>query len=104
MDGGANYVSDCPKCKHTMERLASYNSIRRNEGYAIDDGQDNGNVFVYFVFGWIGVLIRFLIREALVPMLNKLRGEQKQSKYDAILKVFPNSMICPHCKHLVRTK
>jgi len=87
-----------------MQRLARYNSVRRNEGYSLDDGSGNSNVVTYFLFGWIGVAIRFVVREALVPMLAKLAGERKQSRYDAVLKVFPNSQICPHCKHLIRQK
>ena len=103
-DNKTAYVEDCPKCKHTMQRLAEYNSVRRNEGYSLDDGKGDSNAFVYFFFGWIGVLIRLLTREVLVPLMKKAFGEQKQSRYDNILKAYPNSLLCPHCKHLIRRK
>ena len=104
LDSDASALGDCPKCKHSMQRLARYNSVRRNEGYSLDDGAGNSNVFVYFLFGWVGVLIRLFTREVLMPAMAKLAGERKQSRNDTILKVFPNSQICPHCKHLIRNK
>jgi len=102
LDNDAVSVGDCPKCKHTMQRLSEYNSIRRNEGYSLDDGSGNSTIITYFLFGWIGVAIRFFTREVLVPVMTKIAGERKQSRYDTILKVYPKSVICPHCKHLIR--
>jgi hypothetical protein len=97
-------IEECPKCRHTMERLAAYNAIRRNEGYSLDYGSGNSNVVTYLLFGWTGVVIRLFTREVLVPVLNKAAGERKQSGHDAVLRVFPRSLICPHCKHIVRLK
>lgn len=97
-------IEECPKCRHTMERLAAYNSIQRNEGYSLDEGSGNSNVITYLLFGWIGLVIRLFTREVLVPLLQKAKGERKQSGYDAILRVFPRSLICPYCKHVVRQK
>ena len=104
LDSGAGYAEDCPKCKHSMQALAQYNSIRRNEGYSLDDGTGNSNFLTYILFGWIGVIIRLFTREVLVPVMNKASGERRQSNYDAILKVSPRSQICPHCKHIIRRK
>jgi hypothetical protein len=104
LDGGAGFIEDCPKCKHSMERLSAYNSIQRNEGYSIDDGTGDSGFLAYALFGWVGVLIRLFTREVLVPMANKARGEQKQKGYDGILKVFPKSLICTHCKHILRRR
>jgi hypothetical protein len=104
LDGDGGYIEDCPKCKHSMERLAAYNSIKRNEGYSIDDGSGNSNILTYVLFGWVGVVIRLFTREVLVPIMTKLAGERKQTRYEAILNVFPKSLICPHCKHIIRQK
>ena len=95
---------DCPKCKHTLERLAEYNSIKKNEGYSIDDGTGQNNFITYLLFGWMGVVIKLFVRNVAGPLWDQRAGEKKQSKYAAILNVFPNSRICPYCKHIVRQK
>jgi hypothetical protein len=53
-DNDAACDMDCPKCKHSMQRLAQHNSIRRNEGYSLDDGTGSSNVLTYLLFGWSG--------------------------------------------------
>src|SRR5438132_186695 len=97
-------VSDCPKCKHSLERLAAYNSIQKNEGYSIDDGTGNNHFLTYILFGWIGVVIKLFVRNVAGPLLQQKAGEQRQTKYSAILKAYPRSQICPYCKHIVRMK
>ena len=44
-------VRECPKCRHTMEYLRTYNAVRRNEGYMIDDEKDHSKVIGVW-FGW----------------------------------------------------
>ena len=95
---------ECPKCKHTLERLAEYNSITKNEGYSIDDGTGQNNFLTYILFGWIGVVLKLFVRHVVGPLFAQRAGEAKQSKYASILNVFPNSKICPYCKHIVRQK
>ncbi len=102
LDSDIGYVEDCPKCRHSMQRLAQFNSIRRNEGYIIADDSSNDDAIIYVRFGWFMLAIRMLVREILVPIMTKLSGDRKQSRYDRILRAFPDSLICTHCRYVIR--
>jgi hypothetical protein len=84
-----------------MKRLRQYNSIRVNEGYLLDDGQSGYGV-VYFLFGWIGVLLKQLYRHTFQPLMSQARGSARQRKYDRILEKHPNSLICPYCSYILK--
>jgi hypothetical protein len=97
--GGA----DCPKCRHTMTYLRQHNAVARNEGYLLDDGTDRP-FLTYLLWGWEGVLLRFLYRQVVEPLGSQLFGRQKQGRYARILRDYPSSLICPHCNHILRRK
>ena len=94
-------VRDCPKCRHTMARLQSYNSVRRNEGYLQDDGTSN-NLVTYVLFGWLGVLLKTVYRYTIQPLFSQAVGNARQNRYNRILKLYPNSLICPYCGHILK--
>lgn len=96
-------VRDCPRCRRTMERLKQYNAIQRNEGYLLDDGQDS-NGFAFGLFGWGGVVLKVFYRYTLQPLFSKAQGERRQRTYANILAKFPNTLICPHCSHILKRK
>lgn len=103
LDDTGGGIQDCPKCKHTMNYLRRHNAIQRNEGYLLDDGKEN-NFITYLLWGWMGVLLKFLYRHTLEPLFFKTVGEQRQRRYDAIVREYPNTLICPHCSHILRKK
>ena len=103
MDSKMPGIRDCPKCQHTMAYLSKYNAIERNEGYMIDDGKPNSS-FVYFFFGWIGVVLKLFYRYTLQPLMSKQAGEQRQKRYAGILREHPTSLICLHCSYILKRK
>lgn len=104
LDKEPGYVEDCPRCKHSLERLAKYNAICRNEGYSLDYSTDSDDAWTFLFFGRSVLILRKFVRELLIPLMHKVTGERRQSRLDAVLKVYPRSLICPHCKHVVRLK
>lgn len=102
-DNPGRGVQDCPKCKHTMTFLNRYNAIERNEGYLLDDGRDN-NFITYLLWGWMGLLLKFLYRHTLQPLYYQTLGKRRQRRYAEIVRAFPNTLICPHCSHILRRK
>ncbi len=96
LDNPEEGVRECPKCRHTMQYLKAYNSVRYNEGYMIDDGRDRTNA-VAFWFGTYAALLYRFYRYVAQPFSDKKTGERKQRRLDRILKAYPKSLICLHC-------
>jgi hypothetical protein len=97
-------VRDCPRCRHTMERLRSRLSVSRNEGYLIDDDTGTEDAWTYLTLGWGGVALRFLYRHTLQPLTSKLFGHLKEQRHQRVLRAFPESLICSYCNHLLKRK
>ena len=94
-------VRDCPRCKHTMQRLKEYNSIRTNEGYTLD--YDNKpDWLTYVMFGWFVYLIKMILKHTIQPLYNQQRGKARQAKFDKIVQRFPNTLICPYCSYIMK--
>lgn len=96
---------ECPRCKFTTEPLRSVRNLNANEGYVLGGAGDDANTFfIWAFFGWTAAALQRLWIEVIVPVSSKSRGEARKSKYDKILKDFPNSQICPNCKHILRLR
>jgi hypothetical protein len=99
-------VRDCPRCRHTMERLRSRLSIRRNEGYLLDDREGDGSDAVWHL-GLPGLALNTLklfYRYTLQPLTSKLAGEMKERRLGRVLQEYPESLICPHCNNVLKRK
>ncbi|HZO88786.1 MAG TPA: hypothetical protein VFB38_10660 [Chthonomonadaceae bacterium] len=103
LDSPLRGVQDCPQCQHTMVRLRSYSAVERNEGYLLDDGADR-NFITFLLWGWEGVLIKYLYRNVVQPVLAKLLGQQRQDRYARIARAYPNALICTHCQYILKRK
>jgi hypothetical protein len=97
-------IKDCPRCRHTMERLRSRLHLPRNEGYLLDDEQEATNFVFLRLFGLIGLALRVFYRYTLQPLTSKLVGEIKERKLGRALKEYPESLICPYCNYLLKRK
>ena len=97
-------IPDCPKCRFSMTTLEKANRIRTNEGYSLTD-DDRSTMFLPLMkLGLIVHLLRQLFSEVLKPLAQRSIGRKRQGRYDRILTQYPNSIICTHCKHLIRRK
>jgi hypothetical protein len=87
-----------------MARLRSHLSVSRNEGYLLDDGAESGDATAFVLFGWTGVVLRFLYRYTLQPLSSKLFGSLNQRRLQRVLKAYPETLICPYCNYLLKRK
>jgi len=97
-------VRDCPHCRHTMERLSSRLSIRTNEGYLLDCGDNETEAIAYHSMGVVGLVMSTLYRHTLLPLVSKLSGELRTRRLERILTSHPESLICRHCSHVIKRK
>jgi hypothetical protein len=97
-------VRDCPRCRHTMETLRARLHSPRNEGYLLDEGGEGGSAIAFWLFGWIGLVLRLFYRYTLQPLTSKLAGEMKEKRLARVLRDHPNTLICPYCNHLLKRK
>ncbi len=95
---------DCPRCRHTMERLRKRLAMPQNAGYVLDDEREGSACLTFLLFDWIGLLLMQLYRHTLVPLTSKLIGERRERRLQKILNEYPESLICPYCSHLIKLK
>jgi hypothetical protein len=110
---------DCPKCRHGMVWLSEYMSIERQEGYVVDDDDDGfaahfgpalgpGLRPAHFPFTRLITLavdsVVLFYRNVVRPAHSKRVGESKREGMAETLRVFPKSLICPSCEHIIRDK
>ena len=97
-------VCDCPKCGRLMQRLRDYLAIERNEGYMLEaDGEDRTGWF-YFWFGTVSALIYRFYRYVAQPLAAKRAGDLRQERLGRLQRAYPQSLICLHCKHILKRK
>lgn len=87
-----------------MERLRSRLNIPRNEGYLLDDEREGRNFVAFWLFGWIGLVLKLFYRHSLQPLTSKVVGEMKERELEHVLKEYPESLTCPYCNHLIKRK
>ena len=104
LDNPGRGIRDCPRCQRTMELLKRYNAVRRNEGYAIEEDSPNHSRLMERLFGLSGWLLYQFYRHVAQPFAHKRAGEQRQNRYDRILRDHPYTLICPYCGHLLKRK
>ena len=97
-------VRECPKCRFTMEYLRHSSLLDRRSGYMLDssagwDPDDHG-----FTASLVGSLIRFFWRQVIEPFGSKLIGDFWNRRYRKIARVYPESLICPHCFYILKRK
>lgn len=111
MDYDDSTGEDCPKCQHSMVWLREYLSIEVNEGYTADDDDDSFRPSFRLAFNPIRLLIRgiahgvnLLFRNVIRPAASKRAGDKQRAELQQTLRIFPNSLICSHCKYVKRDK
>ncbi|HLK56038.1 MAG TPA: hypothetical protein VKU00_05725 [Chthonomonadaceae bacterium] len=99
---------DCPKCQHSMVMLRDYLSIEVNEGYTADDDDDS---FRPRSFRPLSIIVRGIahltnqfFKNTVAPAAAKRAGDKRRIELKETLRVFPNTLICSHCKFLIRDK
>ena len=99
---GATGGLECPKCRFTMEPLRDSNLIDRDEGYLLDTTTSSDWVLGWYVFGLLDDLIARFVYYVVDPLAAKLWGSRTQKYYRRVLRRFPNALVCPNCRYLVR--
>lgn len=92
-DLGPGTLVECPRCRYTMEALSASAAMHEN----LSVGLDGGSLFMHpgglgtpsigqwiteFFFGWMGF--------------------SSKSRYQRVLHHYPNTLICMHCRHLIK--
>lgn len=52
----------------------------------------------------IGRPYRYFLRNFVGPFFSKLQGDRRNRKYQEILRIFPNTLICTHCEHIIKQR
>jgi hypothetical protein len=95
---------ECPKCRFTMEPLRHSALLNTDGGYMLDNGvgwDPDDHVVTSTLFGSPS---RFLWRHFGEPLIGRLISTIRNRRYQNTLKRFPRTLVCTHCRHLVKRK
>ena len=84
-----------------MVLLRSSNLVNRNEGYMLDYGDDSW-AMSGCLYGLVETAIAMFVYYVAIPVGSKLFGDRAQGRYRRVARRFPRSIVCPHCRYLVR--
>ena len=104
MDATPRGGRDCPKCMFSMEYLRKSAVLNRDGGYIMDsrvgfDPDDNP-----ITSALIGSPSRYLWLHFVEPLVSRIVGNRRSRKYREILRLYPNSLICTHCEHIIKQR
>ncbi len=103
-DGTPRGGRECPKCMFSMEYLRDSPVLNREEGYVMDGGVGFDPDDNPITSGLFGSPYRFVLRNIIEPFFSKVRGDRRNRKYQEILRLFPNSLICTHCEFVIKQR
>ncbi|MCW3096623.1 MAG: hypothetical protein JWL77_2241 [Chthonomonadaceae bacterium] len=97
-------LRDCPRCKFSMEYLRNSAALNRQEGYVLDrspepDPYEYSSNSSFLISG-----ISFLWHSTVAPLFAKLRSDRRNRKYQEIVRIFPHTLICTHCEHIIKQR
>ena len=96
-------LRDCPRCRFSMEYLQSSSALRRQEGYILDRTPDP-DPYLYSKSSAIFALCSEMWHSLITPLFGKLISDRRNRKYQEIVRLFPNALICTHCAHLIKQR
>jgi|GEM_PF-7061227 len=93
---------ECPKCRFSLEPLRASVVLIAEEGYMLDSRgytDRDDNIFTSILFGmWERYVYRYFVE----PIYSRTIGNIKKSRYRRILAQYPKSLICTHCRYVLR--
>lgn len=103
-DGTIRGGRDCPKCMFSMEYLRNSAVLKQDSGYILDSGVGFDADDNPITSALIGSPIRYLWRHFVEPILSKIVGNRRKRKYQEVLRLYPNTLICTHCAHIIKQR
>ena len=104
IEGSPRGGRDCPECKYSMVYLRNSAVLNQDDGYIADFGvgfDPDDNPFTSVL---IGSPTRYLWRHFVGPLFGRMLSKRRNRKYQRILQIFPNTLICTHCSHLIKQR
>jgi len=103
-EGAPRGGRDCPKCMFSMIPLRNSAVLNQDDGYLTDYGVgfDPDDHPVSSIL--IGDPRRYIWRHFVEPLLGRMLSKRRNRKYQRVLKIFPNTLICTHCAHLIKQR
>jgi hypothetical protein len=104
MDRAPRGGRDCPKCMFSMEYLRNSAYLNRDLGYNTDYGvgfEPDDNPFTSAL---LGSPSRYLWRHFVEPLLSRAVGNYRNRKCREVLRLYPNTLICTHCRHMIKRR
>jgi hypothetical protein len=96
------YCGECPKCRFSLEPLRDSPVLTAEEGYLLDSrahSDADDNIITSLLFGcWE----RYVYRYFIAPISSRTVGNWKKRRYRKILQTHPHSLICTHCRFVVK--
>ena len=97
-------LRDCPQCRFSMEYLRNSPVLNRQAGYVLDRTPEPDGYVCYSRSSLVISGIGFLWNSTIAPLFAKLRSDRLNRKYREILRLFPNSLVCTHCEHIIKQR
>lgn len=104
LDKRQSGLRECPECRFSMEYLRSSAALNRQEGYVLDRTPEPDGYEYSARSSALISLIGFLWNSTIAPLFAKLRSDRRNRKYQEIVRLFPNSLICTHCEHIIKQR
>ena len=87
-----------------MEYLRTSAALNRQEGYVLDRSPEPDGYEYSSKSSALISVIGFPWNSTVAPLFAKSRSDRRNRKYQAIVRIFPNSIICTHCDHIIKQR
>jgi hypothetical protein len=87
-----------------MEYLRNSSALNRQEGYVLDRTPEPDGYAYHSNSSLLISGIGFLWNSTVAPLFAKLRSDRRNRKYQEIVRIFPNTLICTHCAHIIKQR
>ena len=103
LDGTQRGLRECPQCRFSMEYLRSSPALDRQAGYVLDNAPEP-EPYGYSNSSALIALLSALWHSTVAPLFGKWHSDRRNRKYQEILRIFPDTLICTHCDHIIKQR
>ena len=103
-DGTPRGGRECPKCMFSMEYLRNSVVLDREEGYVLDRAPEPDLFDVNYRTSLLIMGLSYVWHSTIGALIAKVVGDRRRRKYQEILRLYPHTIICTHCEHIIKQR
>src|SRR5579862_4656517 len=103
-------AQECPQCMFSMEYLRDSALLDQRTGYLLNNGRDStagwgwfdlgDSMIISLLFGSISHFLWYCCE----PLMSRFFGNRSNRRYRKLLAQYPNTLVCTHCRFIIKRK